>query len=464
MTCDVKDALPGLEGFALRLLNEMEIITNPFDSEKISILYETDSPPNNIDTEAKASSSKKIINKTISVKEIHGIDLLTNNGLLLSYPGSRYGFSHPIIYGYLAGKALAEIGILAQLQNQPSWMGRNLSLYYLAKFGDVTNIIQAFLQDDDIFHTNHLLISRWLQAAPKNRAWRTIILRTLTSILQKERDTISLAAKIIAAMAFSGDVGVSIYFRQLLKSENVNLIQLATLGSGILADKKAIEQLNQYLQEQSPSFVRSASLALAAIGDKQSLEILASSLLNGNEELRRYAAEALANNPKEGYPALKEGSSMEDLLVRRSVVFGLIRVNQPWSTKIVENLQLEDNEWVVRNAAIQVFDELQRRTSYAPTPLPELTETQWLVDYADRHGTSVAPGNPAEQLVCKALSDGSPDEKLYALDYLRMRCNPNTKDLIFSVFVNSKGEMRDIAYYTLWLMILAGISPPISFD
>jgi HEAT repeat protein len=224
------------------------------------------------------------------------------------------------------------------------------------------------------------------------------------------------------------------YFRQLLKSDHANLKQLAALCCGILADKKAIEDLNQLLQVQSPTINRAACLALAAIGDKKSLEILASSLLNGSEDIRRYAAESLANNPQEGQPALKEGSSMDDLLVRRSVVFGLIRVNQPWAIKIVENLQLEDNEWVVRNAAIQAFDELQRKASYAPTHLPDLTETLWLINYADRLGTTVAPGKPAEQLVYKALINGSPDEKLYAMDYLRMSCDPTTKELIYSAF------------------------------
>jgi hypothetical protein len=155
---------------------------------------------------------------------------------------------------------------------------------------------------------------------------------------------------------------------------------------------------------------------------------------------------------------------MEDLLVRRSVVFGLIRVNQPWAKKIVENLQLEDNEWVVRNAAIQAFDELQRKISYAPTPPPDLTETQWLIEYAERIGTTIAPGMPAEQLVGKALINGNPDEKMYAMDYFRMKCDPKMMELIHSAYPTSTGELRDSVYYLLWLMTLAGIKLPISFE
>ena len=201
---------------------------------------------------------------------------------------------------------------------------------------------------------------------------------------------------------------------------------------------------------------------MAAIGDKQSLEILASTLLNGSEISRRYAAEALANNPTEGHPALKEGSSMEDLLVRRSVAFGLIRVNQPWAIKIVENMQLEDNEWVVRNAAIQAFSEFQRKKSFAPTPLTDSTEIQWLIDYAAKFGTTVAPGRPADELVLKALTNGSQEEILNALDYLRNKCDADTIGDIYKAYTNPITRVKDIAYYVLWLMMISGIKLPVS--
>lgn len=450
-----------LEQFALQLLIEMNYASDPHDSEKFISKFKSElstSMSNKPDAEGK--STEPIELKVHHNKTIHGIDILINEGLLISYPGERCGFSHPIIFGYLAGKALSEFGVLNQLLQQPSWIGKNLALFYLARYGDVTSIIQNYLQEDDDLHTNHLLVSRWLQVAPKNRNWRTIILRTLTSILQKERETSNLAAKILSAMAFSGDAGVSLYFRQLLKSDHSNIKQLAALGCGILADKNAIDELDQILQEQSPASIRSASLALAAIGDKRSLEILASNLLNGSDLVRRYAAEALSNNPIEGFPALREASSMEDLLVRRSVVFGLIRIDQPWARKIVENLQLEDKEWVVRNAAIQAFDELNKKKNYAPSPLPDLIETQWLIDYAIRNGTAIAPGKPAEELVSKAFTIGTNDEKLYALDFFRNKCDRKTMDLIYSTYKNSRGDLREAIYYILWLMVLSGIRLP----
>jgi hypothetical protein len=465
MTKGLKDVRPGLERFSLQILFEMGFKSNPSDMNRLPQIDQAVTEPSEFiqDAEQIPSLPAQPVNLP-AIKEVPGIDMLSSNGFLIDYSGSQYGFSHPIFCGYLAGKALSETNILNQLKNQPSWSLRNLSLYFLSNFGDITPLIQHFLNEDDILHSNHLQISRWLQIAPKNRPWRSIILRTLTTILQKEKDTLSLAAKIIAAMTYSGDSGVTLYFRQLLKSEHPNLKQLAALGCGILADKKAIEDLSLMLQESSPTSVRSACLALAAIGDKQSLEILASNLLSGDELTRRYAAEALANNPHEGHPALKEGSSMDDVLVRRSVVFGLIRVNEPWARKIVENLQLEDKEWVVRAAAIQAFEELQQKSNYGPKPLPDITEFKWLADYATKVGTTVAPGKPGEDLVAKAFTSGSPEEKLYAMDYYRAKCDPTSVGIIYSAYSTSSGELHEAIYYLLWLMVISGIKLPISFE
>jgi len=464
MIVNVSKSRLALERFALHTITSLQIAANPHDADRAFSHREPDelSLSAEMSDYAANPSTTPAEEKPTHIKALSGIDVLMDNGFLTGYPGSHYGFIHPVFCGYLAGNGLAHSGSISQIQKQPAWIGKSLAMYYFARIGDVTSIINELIQEDDILHTNHLVIARWLQVAPKNRQWRSTILRTLTSILHKEKDTISLAGKIISGLAFSGDSGVSVLFRQLLKSDNSNLKQLAALGCGILGEKKAIEELSILLQEDSPASIRSASLALAAIGDKQALEILASNLLNGSELSRRYSAEALANNPVEGHPALKEGSKMEDLLVRRSVAYGLIRVNQPWAIKIVENLQLEDNEWVVRNSALQAFDEFRRKINYAPRPMSDPTEMEWLINFAAKVGTTVAPGKPADDLVIKALTSNNNDEVLFALDYLRVKCDDSTIDEINSVYINNRDEIKDVAYYVLWLMMIAGINMPLA--
>ena len=463
MIINVPKSRLALERFALHIINSLDIASNPRDADRAFTHRGSDeiSLSNDSSEEDKDDNQQQNQSKPAHIKTLSGVDVLIDNGFLIKYPGSQYGFSHPIFCGYLAGNGLSHSGTLSQIQKQPSWIGKTLAMYYFARIGDISPIINDFIQEDDILHTNHLAISRWLQVAPKNRPWRSTILRTLATMLYKEKDTLALVGKIVSALAFSGDSGVSVLFRQLIKSDHPNLKQLAALGCGILGEKKAISDINVLLQEDSPASIRAASLALAAISDKQSLEILATNLLNGSELARRYSAEALANNPVEGHPALKEGSSMEDLLVRRSVAYGLIRVNQPWAIKIVEKMQLEDDEWVVRNSALQAFEEFRRKINYAPKPLADPTEMEWLINFAARMGTTVAPGAPADDLIIKALTDGNKDEILFALDYLRIKCDENAISEINTIYKNNTGEIKNTAYYILWLMMIAGLNIPL---
>jgi HEAT repeat protein len=176
--------------------------------------------------------------------------------------------------------------------------------------------------------------------------------------------------------------------------------------------------------------------------------------------LRRSAAEALANHPEEGYPALEEGSAMDDLMVRRSVVFGLLRVNQPWAIQILDKLQLEDKEWIVRNAANQAMEELKRPNAFIPHPLPPLTEAPWLVTFASKLGMGVAPGKPAVDLVLQALKNGDEDQRLAALDYLRLHANAENVHNIYHLYFGEVEEMREAAFNALWVVAAAGVSLP----
>jgi hypothetical protein len=66
---------------------------------------------------------------------------------------------------------------------------------------------------------------------------------------------------------------------------------------------------------------------------EESLEQVATALLHGDDDLRRASAEAFANHPEEGYPLLRDGVTLDDLLVRRATVFGLFRIGDTLAEK-----------------------------------------------------------------------------------------------------------------------------------
>ncbi len=161
----------------------------------------------------------------------------------------------------------------------------------------------------------------------------------------------------MAAFVVSRDPGAAALFRQLLGSRSFELLPLAALGSGALQDAKALTALEEILQAPVGAVRRATCLALVAIGTEKSLEAVAHALLQGDDELRRAAAEALANDPVEGYAMLKEGATLADIMLRRAVVHGLARIDEPWAVESLQHMQLEDDQWAVRNLANQYLEQ-----------------------------------------------------------------------------------------------------------
>ena len=68
----------------------------------------------------------------------------------------------------------------------------------------------------------------------------------------------------------------------------------------------------------------------------------------------------------------------------------------------------------------------------------------------------VSPGLPAENLLRKALREGTEEQKLAALDYLRLHGNAEDIPLILAIQQNFPGELREAAFNTLWHLGAAG--------
>jgi HEAT repeat protein len=147
-------------------------------------------------------------------------------------------------------------------------------------------------------------------------------------------------------------------------------------------------------------------------------------------------------------------------MVRRSVVFGLGRVRQPWAIEILEKLQMEDKEWIVRNAAIQALEEIRQPNPHIPRALPSLTETAWLVEFASKQGLGVTSGEQAESLVLQALKSGTEDERLQAMEFLALKGKSDIAASVYAPFFGSAGDQREAAYQALWLMSLSGVELP----
>jgi HEAT repeat protein len=411
-------------------------------------------------TESQRIRIKK--SKTGEAIPSHGLlNKMVDSGLLLLHTNNKMRFLHPVLNGYLAGQAIGDNDADTTLLAQPDWDGKTLSLRYLAARGDASAVADIMLKESDLpLHGQVFAVARWLRDAPKEAKWRAKAFASLLTILQAEGQPLGLRGQAMAAFVMSGDPGAATLFRQLLSSRSFELIPLAALGSGAMHDTKAVDALEEVLQAPSGAVRRATCLALVAIGTERSLEGVANALLQGDEELRRAAAEALSNDPNEGHAMLKEGSALPDIMLRRAVVHGLARVDQPWATETLQTMQVKDDQWAVRNLATQYLEQMGNTDPRVPRKLTAPSESPWLIQFAGKQGMGIPRGGPATEVLLNAFKSGETDERLAALPYLKRVANEGIINALYNAMYGEDPEVREAAFYAIEEIGSNGINLP----
>jgi HEAT repeat protein len=387
---------------------------------------------------------------------------MATSGLLSQHTNNRMRFVHPIFEAFLAGRALGDAkGAGDTIINQPDWIGKTTSLHYLAAHSDVTRIVNNLLDWSRLpMHRPMLMAARWLKDAPRDAPWRGKLMAALVGLLQTDGLPLSLRGQAMAAFVLSNDPGAPALFRQFMAASPSDMMQLCALGSGALKDPKAVHGLELALKSPMPSVRRAACLSLVAIGSTESLELVARALLSGDEDLRQAGAEALANDPGEGYAMLKDGATLDDILLRRAVVYGLARVDEPWAVELLKTMRIEDGQWVVRNSASEVLDYQTRLNPRVPRPLPPPSETPWLIEFAGKQGMGISPGAPATDILISALKSDDLDTSLASLPYLRRTPTEGVVTQLYHAMYKDDPELREGAYHTLMEIAASGVKLP----
>ncbi|MBC8506492.1 MAG: HEAT repeat domain-containing protein [Anaerolineales bacterium] len=384
---------------------------------------------------------------------------LADVGLLVYRNDDRFSFAHPMIQSFVAGHAFAS-ALNEDLYSQPAWLLRDLTIQFVATQRDLSDQAdQLFSQPEKVLYRQSIFVTEWLPDIPLNSVWRKRILGVLSGLLSNEELPLGARARLMTNLARTKDPDISTLFRHMLKSAKTSVRHLAALGSGFHRDTQAVDVLIQLLNDQ-PSVSRAASLALVNIGTQPALEAIASALLQGSEDVRHAAAEAFANHPEEGYPTLREATSIDDLLVRRAAITGLRRIREDWAIQLLEEMQIEDAQWVVKNAAAQAMEDINNATFHIPkTPLP-LPELPWLISFAAERGVGVSPGEPALKMLIQVLQQGNEDEQMAALFQIHMRGIARVFPAIFDQYCGSDIELREMAYNTIWQLAANGEDIP----
>lgn len=423
---------------------------------------EADVPLEEAEQAQKKSKKGKKSERTVPVPSSGLLGKMASSGLLIQHRENRVmRFIHPVFAGYLAGHAMSNHEASETVLNQTDWSGKYIALRYVAAHGNADKLVQSLLEFSRLpMHRPLLAAARWLRDAPRNAPWRGKLFATLAAIMQTEGIPMGLRGQAMAAFAYSKDSNASLLFRQFAVSTNLELSRLSILGAGIMGDTKAVPVLEEALQAPSDTVRRAACLALVSIGTTEALETVAHALLSGNEELRRAAAEALANDPREGHAMLRDGIAMEDLLLRRAVMFGLGRVDAPWATETLQRMQVEDDQWVVRNAATEILDAKSNKVTYAPSKLKPPHEAPWLVEFAAKNGMGISPGAPVTDTLLLAFDEDNVELQLAVMPYMKLNPKEGVIAKLYGAMYKDEPEVREAAFTALWEVGTSGVKLP----
>ncbi len=435
-------------------------------------IIQKDITADNISTEVQSeadsqgtNSDGEIINGSIiAVQPIDegALSVLIENGLIQNIPERQFRFSHSVITAYLAGcglnstDTLESADILGDMIHNTKWDTLSAAVEIAAIRGSDEMVTNYLAFSKSPLERHLLSCGRWLRNGSQRDPWRAKILSRLANILKSDSHSFSLKVKALTALVTSNSEGIDILLKQLASSERHEHRQLAALGAGYCAEDTTVEYLIPLLQDPSSKVRAACCLALVALDTRRALEALADTLLRGDEDLRRYAAEALANNVSEGYPTLKEGSTIDDLMVRRAVIFGLKRVNQPWAIEVLKQMQAADDQWAVKDLATSAIEELEGPNLYVPNPLPRLQNTPWLIKYAGESGEGISQETRANDYLFRALKEGSEEQKLAAIERVYQGGYTDGIPVLLEYVDRDENDIGETAYLALWYLSSSG--------
>jgi HEAT repeat protein len=404
----------------------------------------------------KAKKGEKVATPTSGL-----LGKMASSGLLQIFPNNKMRFIHSVFAGYLAGRGMTNYAAEETILNQPDWSGKYLAMRYFAAHGDASKLVQSLMEFSRLpMHRPLMGAARWLRDAPRNAPWRGKLFGTLAAILQTEGIPLSLRGQAMAAFAVSNDPSAATLFRQFIVGNSFELVHLAVLGAGVMKDVKAIQVLERALGAPSLSVRRASCMALVAIGTNEALEVVARTLLSGDEDVRRAAAEALANDLNEGHAMLRDGIGHSDILLRRAVAYGLGRLDEPWAAEALQKIQMDDDQWVVRNAASEVLDAKTNAADRAPRKLKAPSESPWLIEFAGKQGVGISPGAQATDILLLALKSEDAEARLAALPYLKFTPTEGVVKNLYDAMYKDDPELREAAYNVLWELGTSGVKLP----
>lgn len=346
------------------------------------------------------------------------IEMLIQSGLLVAHGHEMYSFPHHRIQTYLAAWNLAQfndIQTLLERLDDPRWAE---VFEFCAGLMNMAMIVDAYLKrEDDLFRTRLWTVARWAAASPADAPWRGRALGEMARVWLQPDQLPPLRQRALLGLVSTQDKGLPYLFKKNLKHPDPVLRAQATRGLGLIGKEADLVAFMNSLGDADAGVRQAAVEALGNISSPTAIEGLVDILLEADEDMRMAAAEALARQGEKGKNILRDATKDQDLLVRRAAAHGLGYLSESWAIELLEQLERNDSQWLVRSAATDALRMAkQRQTSTSLNLSPIKLEAQgWLVEWGATRGLSVGLGRSALPVLFKAMTEGDAAAKLAAM-------------------------------------------------
>jgi HEAT repeat protein len=390
-----------------------------------------------------------------------GFNKLLHSEIIQTSSNGKLTFFHSELVGYFASLSPEQDYLSDLNESDLQWPANYAYLGFNSSQDSECAWLTNFLTKEqsnspfDLFN-----IGSWLKITNKNLNWRVNFIKQLVKIIQNGDEKITTRIRAIGTLVLSNDNNLPTYFRQLLTNNNDFLKELSLYAISCSSrDNSFLPDLISLSQKSSSDFQKNVCLALATFEDENAVHELARILLNGEEKVRLLVAESLVINPSIGTEILQEAVTLEDIVVRRASINGLVKLNNLWSIQTLKTLMIEDSQWVVRNGAAQALEYLESGNPYIPERKLPLSETPWVIEFAGNQNLGVSSDQSVAPVLLMALNSQNRKDMMNAIIYSVQDANQATVSKMVEIASKSHdSELINQIFLTLYLLRNSKIS------
>jgi len=135
-------------------------------------------------------------------------------------------------------------------------------------------------------------------------------------------------------------------------------------------------------------------------------------------------------------------------------------INENWAIELLQKLSFEDNQWVIRNIALQALEYLQGENPYLPQKRKPAHEDEWLIKFASLNNLGVSPQTSITPLIIEALKNEDPIINSNGINLINSLEDIDLVDELYRIIYSENQDLSNKALETCWKILVQGLDVP----